>query len=124
MLEEESILFPIHIYDETDAAALDRLTRNLLAEVKAAPVESAEIPRHEGPPPLNAKGDPVTVGAIAVAVLPSLLASLIVLIQHWLLRQQNQSIKIKLGENEIEIPRDATREELEPIIELLKSTTS
>ncbi len=87
-------------------------------------MESAEIPRHEGPPPLNAKGDPVTVGVIAVAVLPSLLASLIVLIQHWLLRQQNQSIKIKLGENEIEIPRDATREELEPIIELLKSTTS
>ena len=126
MVPEEMLSLKLQIVDDMDdyPASLDRLTRRLLAEIKEADVESAEIPRDPEPPPLNAKGDPITIGTIAVAVLPSLLASLVVLVQHWLLRQQDQHIKIKLGDNELEIPRDATREELEPIIELLKAAST
>ena len=122
---EETLSLKLQIVDDLDddPASVDRLTRRLLAEIKEADVESAEIPRDPEPPPLNAKGDPITIGTIAVAVLPSLLTSLVLLVQHWLLRQQDQHVKIKLGDNELEIPRDATRAELEPIIELLKTAS-
>jgi len=126
VVPEETLSLKLQIVDDLDddPASVDRLTRRLLAEIKEADVESAEIPRDPEPPPRNAKGDPITIGTIAVAVLPSLLPSLVLLVQHWILRQQDQHIKIKLGDNELEIPRDATRAELEPIIELLKSASA
>jgi len=74
---------------------LDRLTRQLLAELRETDVESAELVKG-GTAPAGTKAiDPVTAGAIAIAVLPSMLTKIIETIQAWLLRDSSRKIKFK-----------------------------
>jgi len=74
---------------------LDRLTRQLLAELRETDVESAELVK-SGTAPAGTKAiDPVTAGAIAIAVLPSMLTKIIETIQAWLLRDSSRKIKFK-----------------------------
>lgn len=63
-------------------------------------------------PPAGAKGDPLTVAGVAVAVTVAALPSVILLVQNWLLRQEDQHFKVKIGEVEVEVPRDAERSEI------------
>ena len=106
--------------DSFDDKDMDRLTRNLLSEIKNLDVEKAQIPQSTNHPE-GAKGEPVTLGTLAVVILPTLLPSLVLLIQHWLLRQQNQHIKVKIGSNEIEVPRDMPHAEIQKYISLLQT---
>lgn len=73
---------------------LDRLTRQLLKEVRETDVESAELAKG-GPAPAGSKGDPITMGAIAIEVLPAVLPSVIALVQAWVMRGQGRTVKFK-----------------------------
>ena len=73
---------------------LDEATRRLLAEVKDLNIESAELAKG-GPAPEGSKGDAVTMGAIAIVVLPAVLPSVITLIQAWVTRGQGRTVKFK-----------------------------
>ncbi len=74
---------------------IDRLTRQLLAELRETDVESAELVKG-GTAVAGTKAiDPVTAGAIAIAVLPSMLTKIIETIQAWLLRDSSRKIKFK-----------------------------
>ena len=77
MESSEPIQFSIEV-SETNAAVedIDEMTRQLLSELREMNVESAELTKG-GPAPRGSKGDFVTLGSIAVSVLPTVLPNVI-----------------------------------------------
>lgn len=80
----------------SDATAedIDRMTRQLLSELRELDVESAQLTKG-GAAPAGAKGDPISIGAIALELLPSVLPGVPGVVQPWLSRGQGRSVKFK-----------------------------
>lgn len=76
---------------------IDRMTRQLLSELRQLNVESAQLSRG-GPLPTGAKGDPAAVGSIVLEVLPDLIPIVFSLVQTWTLRGRGRIVKIKSEE--------------------------
>ena len=95
MEETEKAEFEIQV-SAADATEdeLDRLTRQLLKEVRETNVESADLTRG-GPAPDGSKGDPITFGSIAIELMPAVLPSVIGLVQAWVTRGQGRTVKFK-----------------------------
>jgi hypothetical protein len=117
MDESDKAEFEIQVMasDATDEE-LDRMTRQLLAEVRDLNVESAELTRGEAAP-AGSKGDPITMGSIAIAVLPAVLPNVINLVQAWVMRGQGRTVKFK-GKG---IEFEGSPEELLKILETLEN---
>ena len=79
--------------DATDEE-LDRMTRQLLSELRELDVESAELAK-DGPAPDGSKGDPITLGAIALVAIPAILPKIADLVQAWAPRGQGRTVKFK-----------------------------
>lgn len=73
---------------------IDSMTRQLLSELRDLNVESAHLEKG-GPAPAGSKGDPYTIGSIAVEVLPAAIPGLIKFIQAWMARGQGRTVKFK-----------------------------
>jgi hypothetical protein len=71
------------------------LTRQLLSELRDLNLESAKLGSGEPAPQGTKAVDPVTVGAIAITVLPTLLPKVVDFVQAWALRGQGRTIKFK-----------------------------
>lgn len=80
---------------DPDAEELDHLTRQLLDEVQELDVESAELVKGETLPTGAKAGEVVTLGALAVTVLPVLVPKLIEFVQSWSTRAEGRIVKIK-----------------------------
>ncbi|MCB0064242.1 MAG: hypothetical protein KDE19_19095 [Caldilineaceae bacterium] len=74
------------------------------------------LPRSKSPTQITS--DPILL-TLAVTAIPSV----ILLIQQWLLRQQNQTIKVKIGEAEMEVPRNATQAEIDRVVNAVRRIT-
>ena len=74
---------------------LDALTRQLLSELRDLDVESVELGQGEAAPEGTKAVDPITIGALAIAVLPNFLPKIMEFIQAWALRGQGRAIKFK-----------------------------
>ena len=79
---------------DTTEEELDKMTRNLLSELRGTDVESANLVSI-GTAPEGSKGDPVTIGMLALDVLPTAIPSVIALIQAWVMRGQGRTVKFK-----------------------------
>ena len=79
--------------DATDEE-LDRVARQLLSELRETDVESVGLAKGKTAPD-GSKGDPITIGTIAMEVLPVALPSVIALIQAWIMRGQGRTVKFK-----------------------------
>jgi len=86
---------------DADAEILDELTHRLLRDLRDLGVESVERPSGEAVPE-GAKGDPVTIGALILAVMPVVLPKLVEFMQAWALRGENRTVKIKTAGFEVE----------------------
>ncbi len=73
---------------------LDKMTRNLLKELRETDITSANLVSI-GAAPEGSKGDPVTIGTLALEVLPAFLPSVIGLVQAWVMRGQGRTVKFK-----------------------------
>jgi hypothetical protein len=80
---------------DVSAEDLDSLARELLNELRDLDLESAELVRGDVAPDGTKAVDPVTIGSIAVVVLPGLLPKLVEFIQAWALRGQGRTVKFK-----------------------------
>ena len=110
--------------EERDDELLDSLARQLMDELSEGPVDSVDLVR-SGPAPAGTKSaEAVTLGALAVAVLPSLLPKLVEFSQAWALRGQGRSVKFKgkVGGQEVEFEGKA--EDLQRILAMLSATPS
>jgi len=99
--------------DATDEE-LDRATRQLLSELRELDIESAELAKGD-PAPEGSKGDPITIGNIALEVLPVAIPSVIAFVQAWVMRGQGRTVKFK-GKG---IEFEGSSEELQKLLEKL-----
>lgn len=81
--------------EDGDPDAVDWLTRQLLAEMLELPIESAELASGPPAPPGGKAADPVTIGAIALAVLPGAIQKLAAFLQAWVDRGPGRTIRFK-----------------------------
>jgi hypothetical protein len=98
---------------------IDRMTRQLLSELRQTDVESAELVKG-GPAPAGSKGDLITIGSIALEVLPAILPSVIGLVQAWTARGQGRTVKFKgkIGRERIEF--EGSPEEFQKLLAMLE----
>ena len=73
---------------------IDSMTRQLLAELNSTEVESAELTKGSAAPE-GSKGDPITLGSIAIAVLPAVLPNVLTVVQEWATRGRGRTVKFK-----------------------------
>lgn len=98
---------------------IDRMTRQLLSELRELDVESAELTKG-GPAPKGSKGELLTIGSIAIDLLPAVLPNVIGLVQAWVMRGQGRTVKFKgkIGGQMIEF--EGPPEELQKLLEILE----
>jgi len=73
---------------------LDRMTRNLLSELRQTDVESADLVS-VGAAPEGSKGDPITIGTLAMTAMPAILPGVIDMIKAWAGRKEGRTVKFK-----------------------------
>ena len=74
---------------------IDRMTRQLLSELRDMEVESAELTKGGLAPQGTKSVDPVMIGNIAIAVLPSILPKVVEFVQSWAMRGHGRTVKFK-----------------------------
>lgn len=98
-------------------------TQNLRAEIREIGVQSAELVRMNGAPGGAMSADAFTLGALAIAVLPSVLPALIDFLKDWKLRHDSSSITIKYqrGEQVVEatLPPSISEEQLRKYLDVV-----
>ena len=110
---------------DAGAEELDQLTRQLRDELAELPeVQSADM-LHAGAAPRGSKAiDPISLGALAVSILPSAVPKLVDLLGGWLLRGENRKIKIKtqMGDRSVELeysPSAMSQADLKQLVDTL-----
>ena len=117
MPTEEPIEFEIEVLaQDTTAEDLDQMTRNLLKELRETDVEYARLLSVGTAPEGSKAGEAVTVGMLAVQVLPAVLPSVISMVQAWVTRGQGRTVKFK-GKG---IEFEGSPEELQKILASLE----
>ncbi len=79
---------------DVDDEGLEKLTSSLLNDLRELGAESVERYRDTAPPE-GAKGDPFTLGALVLVVVPVFLPKLIEFLQVWTLRGEGRTVRIK-----------------------------
>ncbi|HEV7890348.1 MAG TPA: hypothetical protein VGP08_06900 [Pyrinomonadaceae bacterium] len=98
---------------EDDARELARLTASLREELLRLEVESVYLAR-EGAAPAGAKAaDPVSWGTVLVTLAASggVLTTLVGAVQSWLMRGERRSVKLKIGEDTLEVTNLSSKEQ-------------
>ncbi len=122
MTDGSSIQFTVQIkLDDGDPEELDALTRQLLDELNQLDVESVDLSTLGAAPEGTKGAEAVTLGALAVAVLPALMPKIIEFCQAWALRGQGRTVKFKgkVGGQDIEFEGKA--EDLKMILSQFSS---
>ena len=95
MITEDPIELELEIQaTDTTEEDLDGMTRNLLSELRATDVESVNLVSI-GTAPKGSKGDPITIGTLAITALPVVLPGVIEMIKAWVMRGQGRTVKFK-----------------------------
>jgi hypothetical protein len=124
----ETLNLNISLQDEVDDEELDRFTRLLRDEIAELDVEDAQLAPGEQLPP-GAKGDPITIGSIVVALASAgVFTALIDLVKGWAHRSEGRmvTIKAKVGEEEVELtypeqlPPEEVAERAGAVMQLLR----
>ena len=118
-MREPMLDLTISRQDKVDDETLDRLTRRVRDEIDELDVEEVGLAPGTDLPP-GAKGDPITIGSIFVALASAgVFTGLIELLKSWALRREGRTVtlKAKIGDREVELayspaetpPEDMTR---------------
>jgi hypothetical protein len=81
--------------NDTTEEDIDRMTRQLLSELREMDVEWAELTKGGSAPDGTKAFDPITTGSIIMAVLPSMLPKIVEGVQAWAMRGSNRTVKFK-----------------------------
>src|SRR5215213_6538921 len=73
---------------------IDRMTRQLLSELRELDVESVKLVSGVAAPN-GAKGDLTIIGSIALELLPAAIPSVLSLVQAWVIRGHGRTVKFK-----------------------------
>lgn len=101
--------------DETD-----RMTRQLLRDLKSLDVESVKL-ASEGNAPAGTKGiESITAGTIALAVVPTMLPKVLEFLQSWSLQGKGRTIKFKGKVADQNIDFEGSFAEMEKLVAMLE----
>jgi hypothetical protein len=110
------------------AEDLDTLARTLRNEIEEFGVESVRLASSPNAPAGTKSMEAVTIGALAVTVLPAALPRLIEFLQAWTLRSKDQTVKIKasVGDRsvDVEYPAGASETVVKELIQRMTDTLS
>ena len=109
---------------DTSDEELDVQTRQMLIEIRELEVESAKLLKSGEAPEQTKSGELVTLGSLAVVVLPTIAPKLVELLQSWSLRAENRTVKIKaqVADRSIEVeysPATMSTDELKRLVSSL-----
>lgn len=126
MTSEQAIQLILQIEPTPGLSAnnLVQMTESLQTELQTLRPEALG-PIKEKAPEGSMAGDILTLGALAIAVLPTMIPALLQYLREWQLRNQNQTIKIRLKrgdeEIEVEIPAGMSKEKVREYIDYILS---
>lgn len=108
------------------AEELDRLTRQLCDEIQELEVESVELVKGEAPEGTKS-AEAVTLGALALAVMPTAVPQLIEFLKSWSMRGESRTVKVKaqVGDRSLDIeynPATMSPTELKSLVDTLTET--
>lgn len=115
------LMMRIEAGQDVSAEELDRLARQLRDEIQESGMASAELARG-APAPVGTKGaDPVTLGALALVVLPTAVPPLIEFLKSWAMRGEGRTVKVKAqaGDRALEVefnPATVSQAELKELV--------
>lgn len=131
MLSEEektvNLVLQIDAGEDADSDELDRQARMLLREIRDLDIESVELAGIETVPIGAKSAEAVTLGMLAVAVLPTVIPELVKFLQAWSIREENRTVKIKtqVGDRSLEVEYDTkaiSEAEIKNLIDTLNKT--
>jgi hypothetical protein len=94
--------------DEQELATLrEHLGAALRRESDADTIE----PARGGSAPAGAKGDPLTLAALAVIIAPKAVEGLLQIVQNWVSRHERASVTVKSGDKELTITGEPSAEQ-------------
>jgi hypothetical protein len=105
---------------------VDAMTRGLRSEIQDFGVEDVTLKTTTAAPAGTKSVEAVTVGALAVTLLPQVLPRLIEFLQAWSLRRKDRTVKIKasVGDRsvDIEYPEGASEVVVQELIQKMTDT--
>src|SRR5262245_58461536 len=109
--EEEktvNLILRIDAGKDADLEELEDQTRQLLREIRDLDVELVELTSNEAVPEGAKSAEVVTLGVLAVAVLPAVIPEVIKFLQAWSMREENRTVKVKtqVGDRSLEVEYD------------------
>jgi hypothetical protein len=122
MVDQNTLQLTVQIaLDESDAEELDALARQLAGELSELDIESVELARAGAAPEGTKSAEAITLGAVAVAVLPALLPKMVEFCQAWALRGQGRTVKFKGNVGGQDIEFEGKAEDLQKILVLFSA---
>jgi hypothetical protein len=102
---ETSLELQLDLDDQADAEELDALTSGLRRQLLQLDVESVERAEGPPPPPGARAAEAISLGTLLVTLTstPELLRALLGSVRAWLSRSAARSVKVKLGDSELEV---------------------
>ncbi len=122
MVDQDALLLMVQIaLDDGDDEELGKLARQLVRELSEQDVETVALARGGALPEGFKSPEALTIGAVAVAVLPAVLPKIVEFCQAWALRGQGRTVKFKgkVGGQDIEFEGKA--EDLQRVLSMLSS---
>jgi hypothetical protein len=107
--------------EDGDAESTDILTRQLVEELREQNIESADLLKGETAPSGTKSADPVTIGAIVVAVLPGFITKLVEFVQAWTLRGYGRTVKFKGSLSGRQVEFEGSSEDFKNLISSLSN---
>lgn len=105
----------IGLGQEADAAELDEATRDLRRELLDLDVEDVQRP-DAGPPPAGARAVEVALlGTLLVSAGQHAVGAVVDVLAGWLSRRPQRSLKLRIGDDEIELT-DASDEQQRELV--------
>lgn len=118
------VIVQIALDDDSTLKEMDRATSQLITELKETDADTVQKVRSEE---LNkgAKGDPITIGAIALAFGSALAPDIIKTLIRWVRRRTTTEaiLTIKIGDEELKLTTNdaASAERIEILTQLFKT---
>ena len=116
--ETHTVTLTLSLDDEAHPDEVNRATTQLYETLLKSEADSVQKPRSDTLE-AGAKGDPITIGAIVLGLSVAATPGIVEIVKSWLARRHLESVtvKIKLGDDEIEFPAPASAspEELETL---------
>jgi hypothetical protein len=106
--EIHNVTLTLNLGNDALPDEVNNATTQLYHELLASSADRVEKIRSDALE-VGAKGDPITLGAIALGLSVAAVPGIIEIVKNWISRRhlETVSVKIKLGDDEIEFPAPA-----------------